>query len=87
MLMFIKTLISYSGAHDTLNRGRKTLQDKEKMRKESGPGPISNLEKFNPGMARSARTQTARRRQRESMFPGRATSLVGTVCVMSPLPR
>lgn len=66
MLMFIKTLSSHSGAHDTLNRGRKTLQDKAKMRKERGPDPISNLDKLNPSMARSARTQPARRRQSES---------------------
>lgn len=72
-----------------LSRGRKMLQDKEKMRKESGPDPICNLDKLNPGMARSVRTQTARRRQTESTSPGRerAMSLVGTVCVMSLLPR
>lgn len=39
------------------------LQHKEKMRKESGPGSISNLDKLYPGMARSVRTQPARRRE------------------------
>lgn len=50
----------YSFPHQclTLNRGRKILWHKEKMRKTGDPGPISNLDKFKPGMARSVSVNT-----------------------------
>lgn len=39
----------------TINRGKKIPGPKEEMRKTSGPGPMSTVEKHQPGIARSVR--------------------------------
>lgn len=46
----------------TLNRGRKKLWHKEKIKQTSDAGLIGNLEKLKPGLARSVSTKTARRK-------------------------
>lgn len=68
----------------TLNRGREKLWHKEKIKQTNNPGPISNLNKLKPRLARSVSTKTARRK--ESMSTGRAMNLLRFVCVMSVLP-
>lgn len=49
-------------SHLTLNRGRKKLWHKEKIKQTSDAVLIGNLEKLKPGLARSVSTKTARRK-------------------------